>query len=409
MKKQLLERYAQLIIRTGINIQEGQVLVISSPIEGAEFTRIISEAAYKAGAGDVVINWGDEKFSHIRFLNAPEKVFEEFPQWRKDFYLFYLKQGAAFLSISASDPELFMDVDANRLKKSTKTINTALREYQESLMANKNTWCVISIPTASWAKKVFPDLSEHQAIDQLWQTIFKVVRVNNKDYIKQWEEHKNHLKTSMEFLNKNNFASLHYKNSLGTDLTIELPIGHQWLGGSEYTPQGIEFVANIPTEEVFTLPKRTGVNGKVVSTKPLNYNGNLIVDFSLTFKDGKVVDYHAKEGKDTLKNLLETDAGSSYLGEVALVSFNSPISQLDLLFYNTLFDENASCHLAFGKAYPVCIKDSEEMTQEELKQAGVNDSLVHVDFMIGSKDLEIIGTTYDGKKVEVFKEGNFVF
>ena len=183
MKKQLLERYAQLIIRTGINIQEGQVLVISSPIEGAEFTRIISEAAYKAGAGDVVINWGDEKFSHIRFLNAPEKVFEEFPQWRKDFYLFYLKQGAAFLSISASDPELFMDVDANRLKKSTKTINTALREYQESLMANKNTWCVISIPTASWAKKVFPDLSEHQAIDQLWQTIFKVVRVNNKDYI----------------------------------------------------------------------------------------------------------------------------------------------------------------------------------------------------------------------------------
>jgi aminopeptidase len=409
MDIKLLKRYAQLIIKTGINIQKDQILVISSPIEGAEFARIVAEAAYREGAGDVVLNWGDEKFSKIRFLNAPEKVFEEFPQWRKDFYSFYVQQGAAFLSISASDPELFMDVDPNRLSKSSKTINTALREYKESIMANKNTWCVASIPTASWAKKVFPGIPEDQAIDKLWETILMAVRVNDEDYTKLWEEHKNYLKKSMDFLNKKNFKSLHYKNSLGTDLEIELPEGHIWLGGSEHTPQGVEFVANIPTEEVFTLPKKTGVNGKVVSTKPLNYNGNLIVDFSLTLKDGKIIDYEAKKGQDTLKSLIETDGGSYYLGEVALVPYDSPISKLDILFYNTLFDENASCHLAFGKSYPVCLKDSDKMNKNELEEAGANDSLVHEDFMIGSRDLEIIGTTHDGEEIPVFKEGNFAF
>lgn len=213
----------------------------------------------------------------------------------------------------------------------------------------------------------------------------------------------------MNFLNAHSFKFLHYKNSLGTDLTIELPQNHRWLGGSEYRPDGVEFIANLPTEEVFTLPKKTGVNGIVVSSMPLNYNGNLIENFSLQFKDGKIVDFSAEKGDDVLKNLIETDEGSHYLGEVALVPYNSPISQANILFYNTLFDENASCHLAIGKAYPVCIKNGEHMDREDLNTSGVNDSLVHVDFMLGTKDLTIIGVTAEGKETPVFSNGNFAF
>lgn len=404
----LLENYAQLIIKIGLNIQKNQTLVITSPIEGAEFVRIVGEVAFNEGARDVVLNWGDEKFSRMRFLKAPEEVFEEFPQWKRDFYLHYIKEGAAFLSISASDPELFMDVDPSRMAKANKTTNTALREYRESIMSNKNTWCVASIPTLSWAKKVFPHLPQEKVINKLWSTILKAVRIDGGDFINQWKEHNKNLRKTREFLNNKNFKTLHYKNSLGTDLTVELPKDHLWLGGSEFTPAGIEFNANIPTEEVFTLPKKTGVNGKVVSTKPLNYNGNLIEDFSLRFKEGKIIDFTAEKGYETLKNIIETDEGSYYLGEVALVPYDSPISNLNILFYNTLFDENASCHFAFGKAYPVCLKDGQNMNKEELKKAGVNDSLVHTDFMIGSRDLEIVGTTWNGDKVEIFKNGNFV-
>jgi aminopeptidase len=409
MNKNLLEKYATLIVKTGLNIQKGQTLVINSPIEGASFTRLIAQTAYQAGARDVVISWKDELFSKIRFINAPEEVFDEFPTWQKELYLSYVHQGAAFLSISASDPELMKDVNPERMVKAQKASTTSLKEYRERLMSNKNTWCVVSIPTSSWAKKVFPDLSEAEAVERLWEEIFKAVRVDTDDAVTAWEQHKAKLKTSMDFLNYNEFKSLHFKNSLGTDLIVELPENHIWLGGSDYTPDGIEFIANMPTEEVFTLPKKTGVNGTVVSSLPLNYNGNLIEQFSLTFKAGKIVDFNAKKGYEILKNLIETDEGSHYLGEVALVPYDSPISRTKTLFFNTLFDENASCHLAIGKAYPVCIKDSENLEKEQLEKLEVNDSLVHEDFMIGTEDLEIIGITSEGKEIPVFKAGNFAF
>jgi aminopeptidase len=409
MNKNLLEEYATLIVKTGINIQKGQTLVINSPIEGASFTRLIAQTAYQAGARDVVISWKDELFSKIRFINAPEEVFDEFPTWQKELYLSYVHQGAAFLSISASDPELMKDVNPERMVKAQKASTTSLKEYRERLMSNKNTWCVVSIPTSSWAKKVFPDLSEAEAVERLWEEIFKAVRVDTDDAVTAWEQHKAKLKTSMDFLNSNEFKSLHFRNSLGTDVIVELPENHIWLGGSEYTPDGIEFIANMPTEEVFTLPKKTGVNGTVVSSLPLNYNGNLIEQFSLTFKAGKIVDFNAKKGYEILKNLIETDEGSHYLGEVALVPYDSPISRTKTLFFNTLFDENASCHLAIGKAYPVCIKDGENLEKEQLEKLEVNDSLVHEDFMIGTEDLEIIGITSEGKEIPVFKAGNFAF
>lgn len=409
MNNTFLEKYAELVVKAGINIQKNQILVISSPIECAFFTRKIAEIAYKEGAKDVVINWGDELFSKIRFLNAPEKVFEEFPEWQKEFYLSYVNQGAAFLSISASDPELMKDVNPERMLKARRTSSVALAEYRERLMSNKNVWSIVSVPTKAWATKVFPNLSEEEAIDKLWEYIFIAVRADKEDPVLAWEEHKNNLKKNISFLNNNKFKYLKYKNSLGTDLKIELPEGHIWLGGSDYTPDGLEFIANMPTEEVFTLPKKDGVNGTVVSSMPLNSNGNLIENFSITFENGKIVDFKAEKGYDTLKNIIATDEGAHYLGEVALVPYDSPISNLKTIFFNTLFDENASCHLAIGNAYPVCIKDGEEMSKEELDKNGVNSSLTHVDFMVGTKDLQIIGVTSEGTEIQIFKDGNFSF
>jgi aminopeptidase len=368
---------------------------------------MIAEQAFTSGARDVVMKWNDELFSKLRYLKAPEAVFGEFPNWQKEFYMTYVRQGAAFVSIAASDPELLKDVQPERVSKAQKASNTALKEYRERLMSNKNVWCVVSIPTKAWATRVFPDLEEQAAIDKLWEAIFKTVRVDTADPVSAWEKHKSKLKQHMDFLNSSRFQFLRYSNSLGTDLEIELPENHIWLGGSEYTPEGIEFIANMPTEEVFTLPKKTGINGKVYSSKPLNYNGNLIDKFSLTFKAGKIVDFQAEKGYEVLKKLVETDEGSCYLGEVALVPFDSPISNANILFYNTLFDENASCHLAIGKAYPVCIKGGEAMTKQDMDKFGVNDSLVHEDFMIGTQDLEIIGITASGEEITVFKQGSF--
>ncbi|MDA8221255.1 aminopeptidase [Desulfosporosinus sp.] len=407
MNNNLLEKYAHLIVKTGINLQDNQTLVISAPIECASFTRLVAQKAYQEGARDVVIQWRDELFSKIRYLHAPEEIFEEFPEWQKEFYLSYVHQGAAFLSIAASDPELMKDVSPERITKAQKASNTALKDYRDRLMSNKNTWCVVSIPTASWSKKVFPHLSEEESIEKLWDVILKTVRADTDNPIDSWEEHKANLKTRMDFLNSLALTSLHYKNSLGTDLIIELPENHIWLGGSEFTPEGIEFIANMPTEEVFTLPKKTGVNGKVVSSLPLNYNGNLIENFSMTFKDGKIVDFSAEKGCETLKTIIETDDGSHFLGEVALVPYDSPISNSNILFFNTLFDENASCHLALGKAYPVCMKNSEDLTPEDFPKLGINESLVHVDFMIGTSDLEILGMTSDGNSIPIFRNGNF--
>ncbi|GAA0721220.1 aminopeptidase [Clostridium malenominatum] len=409
LHNEMLKKYARLAVKTGVNIQQGQTLVVSSPIECAEFTRLIAEVAYDEGAKDVFINWNDELFTKIRFLKAPEEVFSEFPNWQKELFDHYDSIGAAYLSISASDPELLKDVEPKRISTFHKTRSTALKAHSAKLMSNKNPWSIVSIPTKSWAKKVFPGVSDEVAMEKLWDAIFKIVRVDKEDPVAAWDEHKENLAKSLDFLNSHKFKYLHYKNSIGTDLKVELPEGHLWLGGGDYTPKGVEFIANMPTEEVFTLPLRTGVNGIIVSSKPLNCNGNLVENFSLTLKEGRIVDFKAEKGYEALKNLIEIDEGSHYLGEVALVPYDSPISNSNILFFNTLYDENASCHFAIGKAYPVCIKDGENLKEEELEKLGVNTSLVHEDFMVGTKDLEIIGITHDGKEIPVFTNGNWAF
>jgi aminopeptidase len=405
--QELFNKYARLVVKTGVNIQPGQVLVISSPIECAAFARSMAEAAYLEGAQDVVMKWNDELSAKLRFLHAPEDVFEQFPQWEKELFVSNAHNGAAFISISASDPELMRDVNPDRLSKASKTRSIALREYYDRMMNNRNAWCVASVPTASWARKVFPGIGTNEAVEKLWSLIFRAVRADAEDPVAAWELHKNQLKQRLDFLNAARFKYLHYRNAAGTDLTIELPDDHIWLGGADKTPEGVEFIANMPTEEVFTLPFKYGVNGRVVSTMPLNYLGKLIENFSFTFKDGKVADFQAEKEYEVLKKMLETDENSAYLGEVALVPHHSPISNTKVLFYNTLFDENASCHLALGEAYPVCLKNGENMTKDELEKAGVNSSLNHEDFMVGSEDLDITGITAEGKKIPVFVKGNW--
>lgn len=407
MNSNLLEKYARLIVKSGVNIQKNQTLMVISPIECDWFVRIIAKIAYEAGAKDVVVEWVDELLSKMKFLYAPEESFEEFPEWQKNFYLSYAREGAAFLTIDAKDPELMKDMKLERISKANQVRSSALKEYANRKMSGKNAWCIASVPTKAWAKRIFPNISEEEAMEKLWQDVFKITRIDeDNDSVISWNKHIDELKINADFLNSNDFKYMHYKNALGTDLIIELPENHIWISGSASTPEGVEFSANIPTEEIFTLPKKTGVNGIVVSSMPLSYNGSVIEKISITFKNGKIVDFDAKKGYEVLKGIIETDQGSHYLGEVALVPYNSPISKLNTIFYKTLFDENASCHLAIGAAYP-CIKNIENMSQEELGLLEINDSSIHVDFMIGTEDLEIMGITRANNEIAIFKNGNF--
>lgn len=403
-----MRKYAKLIVVKGLNIQVNQNLVINSPIETADFTRLVMEEAYAVGAREVIIRWNDDASTRIKMINDHDSVYDAFPSWITEFYNTYSNLDTAYLSISASDPSALDGVDSSRLMKLQMLSSNALKFHREKTMANELSWCVISVPTVSWAKKVFPNETSNKAVEKLWDMIYFATRVNEEDPIKAWEKHLNDLVLRRNFLNEANFKSLHYTNNLGTDLHVGLVENHIWAGGSENTTAGYEFVANMPTEEVFTMPSSFNVNGRVYSSLPLCHNGNIIDEFWLEFKEGKVVDYDAKVGKQFLTDLIMIDDGSARLGEVALVQNDSPISNLNTLFYNTLYDENASCHFAFGKAYPINIQDSTILSKEELMQRGMNDSMIHVDFMVGTKDLKIVGIKQDGCEVTVMENGNFV-
>jgi len=404
-----LNDYAKLCVKVGINVQPGQPLVINSPIEGLDFVRMLAKNAYEAGASEVHVNWNDEVLTKLKYENAPMEVFEQFPKWYADGLEDYAKKGAGFISISAQDPELLKEIDPKKIAANNKSSSLALKEWRKYTMNDINPWCVVSIPTKSWAKRVFPDVSEAEAVGMLWTAIFNATRMDLEDPVKAWENHMTNLKEKVDFLNNKELKSLHYTSANGTDLIVELPEGHIWAGGGAVDSKGVYFAPNMPTEEVFTMPLKTGVNGVVYSTKPLNYGGKLIDEFKLVFENGKVVDFDAKVGKETLTDLLAIDDGAKHLGEVALVPYDSPISNSNIVFMNTLFDENASCHFAFGKAYPTNIKGGEKMTDEELEAHGVNNSLTHVDFMIGSKDMSIVGETNTGEKIQVFVDGNWGF
>ena len=402
-----LKEYAELLIRVGLHIEKGMELMVYAPVDTAPFARMCVSAAYDAGAREVTVIWSDDYVTRERFLRADGEVFESVPAWRQMLMNGKAREGAAHLFIEAADPMNLKDADPARMLANAKARGRDLEEFQRLETSSQFPWCIASVPIKAWADKVFPDKENN--IDLLWDAIFAAVRISGKgDAVAKWQAHLDTLRARTEQLNAYNFASLHYTNSLGTDLEIQLPEGHIWMSGEEKTPKGHPFVANMPTEEIFTAPLRTGVNGVVYSAMPLVEDGNIVRDFSLTFRDGKIVAMQAKEGEEVLRNSTLVDEGASYLGEVALISYDSPISNQNILYYETLFDENASCHLAYGAAYP-CIVGGGAMTDEELLSHGLNVSSQHTDFMIGTSDLSIVGTTRNGKKVQVFKNGNFCF
>lgn len=404
-----LREYAQLVIEIGLNVQKGQTLIIRTPIQCAEFARLCASAAYDVGCSEVITDFSDAELTRMKYLRADGAVFEVCPQWMADKMNALAREGAAFLSIAAEDPDMLRGVDPDRIRRGQQASGVAMQEYQAAMMSNKCRWCVVSVPIIPWAVKVFPQKSDQDATEALWDAIYATLRITGDGKaVERWRAHTERTKALSEQLNHLNLASLHYTNGLGTDLTIGLPQGAIWTGGSENDAQGIPFVANMPTEEIFTAPHRDQVDGKVVSSMPFVLNGNVIEQFTFTFKAGKITGIEAKteEQRAMLESAITVDEGAAYLGEVALVPFDSPISNLRILFYNTLFDENASCHLAFGKAYP-CIEGAEAMDAEALVAHGINDSFTHKDFMIGTKDLSIVGTTRAGETVTIFRDGNF--
>lgn len=406
--EKLLEKYATLALETGVNLQSGQTLVISAPLTANKFVHTIVEKAYKAGAKSVYVDWVDETLTYLKLKHGSEETLKEFPTWKAKGFEEMAENNAAFLTIYAPNPELLKEMDPKRVAMVNKTNATALDDFSQYKKKDKVSWSIIAYPTKEWAEKVFPELDEETAFQKLWNLIFNATRVDQDDPIAAWKKHRKQLTDKVHYLNEKNFKKLHYKGT-GTDLSIELPVGHKWVGGGSENENGDAFIPNMPTEEVFTVPLKSGVNGTVASTKPLNYGGNIIDNFSLTFENGKIVKYEAEQGYEILKGLLETDEGARYLGEIALVPDDSPISNSDVIFYNTLFDENASCHLAIGAAYPFCLDGGTKMSKEELEKNEINTSLTHVDFMIGSGELQIDGETESGETVAVFRKGNWAF
>lgn len=402
-----LEKYADLAVNIGINVQKGQEVILNAPINAADLARLITKKCYEAGASDVIVRYRDQLITHTKLDLAPDESLTKARKWEIDGLLEeHVKKGAALLSIISDDPDLMKDIDSKRMKTYMLTQQKASKEYKDYIMAGNSPWSLVAYPNKEWAERVFPDLKGDEAINKLWEHIFEITRIDNEDPVKSWDNHIKLLNEKVDFLNKNKMQKLIYK-SKGTDLTIELSEKHLWCGADDETFNKINYLANIPTEEVFTLPKKDGINGYVSSTKPLSYSGNLIENFKITFENGRIVDFEAERGEEYLANLINTDEGSKYLGEVALVPHNSPISNKDTIYFNTLFDENASCHLAIGNAYMSCVENGNDMSKEELEAIGFNESLSHVDFMVGSEDLNITGITFDGKEIQIFKNGNW--
>ncbi len=405
----LIEKYARLAVQTGANVQKDQPVVIRATTETRELVRAITKEAYLAGAKRVHVQWNDDYVSRLGYEHMSEETLQDIPEWVVNQTQHFIDIGACFISITSPIPGLNAGLDSSKIQKAGIASMKKLSFFQNHMMGNKAQWTIVAAPNTVWSEKVFPDKQGKDAVEAMWDAIFTACRVReDNDPIQEWDAHNETLRKHNKILNDFQFDQLHFKNSLGTDITLDLVENHVWAGGDETTTTGTSFNPNIPTEETFTMPHKTGTNGKVVATKPLNYQGNLIEDFWLEFKDGKVVDYDAKKEKDTLKNLVEFDEGSSYLGEIALISYDSPIQNSGILFLNTLFDENASCHMALGRAYPMNVEDGTNMNPKELEEIGYNQSMAHSDFMFGSEDLQVTGKTKDGKEVIIFKDGNFV-
>lgn len=403
-----LAEYADFLMRCGVNPADGQPLLINSPVDCADLTRMLVASAHDAGAGVVDVQWSDGAVNREKYLRDPDASFDEFPDWRVAFYNDLTASGSATFAVAGFDPSAMKGIDPKRMQRASIAQNSKLKEYRAARRQNAAQWSVAAYATPGWAKLVFPDLDEKTAVEKLWDAIFECCLVTGDGRAaERWEEKNKRQLARIAKLDEWQFESLHYSNSLGTDLTVKLPENHIWDGVCETAKNGRVFIPNVPTEEIFTAPHRLGVDGVVHASLPLVLGGNLVDGISMRFEGGRIVEAHAKTGDEYLQTQLELD-GARYLGECALVPYSSPIRRSGILFYNTLFDENASCHLAFGSSY-ACIKGADKLSPEEQEKLGLNQSMTHVDFMIGTADMQIVGRTRDGKEVEVFHDGEFTF
>ena len=404
-----LEKYAELIVKVGLNLQPGQRLfIVAVSLDVAPLVRQVTACAYRHGSKLVSVKWVDEHLDKIRYLHAPRDSFEEYPAWETDGALLSAERGDALMQIVGRNPELLKDRDPKLISIAMRTSAKHSKPITDRISKGTVQWTLVAPPTPNWATKVFPAETPQDAETRLWEAVFKACRLDKPDPVAFWQKQVSNLEKRSDYLTQKAYKSLHFTGP-GTDLKVSLPQGHIWKSGNSETKSGVSYLVNIPTEEVFTLPQREKVEGTVTATKPLAYLGNLIENFSLTFSEGKVVDFTAEKGEEVLRNILEMDDGARFLGEVALVPHKTPISQMDLLFLNTLYDENASNHLALGRAYRNSLEKGAEMSDEEFAQAGGNYSLIHVDFMFGSGEMDVDGLKAEGTTEPVMRDGEWAF
>ncbi len=406
MKKTLMKKYAALIARVGANVQKGQTVEIHADVDQGEFISMLVEACYKAGASRVDCEWTCQPITKLNYRYRTLRSLSEVPAWKEEKMKLAVEEVPCRIYIDSEDPDGLRGIDQEKMQKARMRTYPIIRKYRDAL-ENKEQWTIAAVPSAAWAKKVFPGEQKNRAVERLWEAILKTVRVTeDNDPVAAWKAHDEAFRARCAWLNAQHFDSLHYRSANGTDFRVGLIPEGRFCGGGETSLLGHFFNPNMPTEEIFVSPKRGAAEGRLVSTMPLSWQGQLIEDFAFDFKDGRAVSWEAKKGKELLDRMLGMDEGAPYLGEVALVPKDSPISESGILFYNTLFDENASCHVAFGRGYMDTIDGYADRTQEECHALGVNDSMIHVDFMIGAPDLSITGYK-DGKATPVFTDGTW--
>lgn len=408
MELNRLQKYAELIIKCGLNVQKGQEVIIRCGLDQPDFVAMCVEECYKSGAERVKVEWSYMPVTKLNYNYRSLETLSEFTEIEKAEWERKVEKLTCLLWLDSDDPDGLNGTDSDKIAKANQARYPFIKPYRDKL-DERYQWCIAAVPGKEWAKKIYPDLSEEDAVEELWKKILYCSRVDS-DPIKAWEEHNKNLANRCKFLNDYKFDRLEYKSSNGTQFTVGLNEKGLFLGGGEYTlGSKIYYNPNIPSEEVFTTPMRGRADGKVVATKPLSYQGKLIENFWIRFENGKVVEVYAESNQALLEKMVSMDEGAAYLGEVALIAHDSPINNTRVLFYNTLFDENASCHLALGRGFNACIESYDKYSVEELEKLGVNSSMIHVDFMIGSEDMSIVGITKQGKRVQVFKNGNWSF
>ena len=408
MRKTQLQRYAKLLARVGLNVKKGQTVFVAAALDQPEFVTMVVEECYKAGASEVYVEWSHQPAEKLSSQYRSLESLSQMAPWVKAKWEFKAKNYSCRLWIESEDPDGMNGVDQEKMSKARQALYPQIKPFRQA-MENKHQWCIAAVPGKAWAKKVFPELSESKAMEAMWKAILSASRADGKNPVRAWKEHNADLRARSEYLNNLGLKYLEYKSANGTDLTVELLPDGIFTGGIEKTLKGRVFNPNIPTEEVFTSPKAGAAEGIVYSTKPLSYMGEVIDNFSLRFENGKVVEAKAEKGEELLKKMVSMDEGAGMLGECALIPYDSPINQSGILFYNTLFDENASCHFAMGHGFNECLKGYEKLTDEECKARGINDSMIHVDFMIGSRDMSIVGIKENGERVQIFKNGTWAF